>query len=270
MHRIRKASGEYEEYDREKLVSSLISSGLSKEEAEKVILRIESLGKVESTKEIYDAVRKILLKTYPVAAAKYSMKEAIVKLGPTGFPFEKYVARILKALGHEVETNRLIKGKCVTHEIDLWIDGSRIGECKYHNAKGIYTGLKEAMYTYMRFLDIGEVKELEGVTLITNTKFSSEAIEFSKCYGLDLLGWKYPPGRGLEVLVEDSGVYPVTVLEGILEYDEVKSLVAMGVITVDQLVEGRKIDERAYRIVMELINLSKARERNSLTKGSYQ
>jgi len=228
MRYIQKASGEMEQYSREKLLRSLISSGLDEGSAASIAEEVERMEGIKTTRDVYDAVRRVLLRVNPEAAARYSLKDAIMRLGPTGFPFEEYMAEMLRELGHEVLTHQFIRGRCTTHEIDLLIDNDVIGECKYHNERGIYTGLKEAMYTYMRFLDIGKVRELRGVILITNTKFSDQAVEFSRCYGLDLLGWKYPPGEGLEVKIERSRMYPITMLSGMISEDEIASLVGSG------------------------------------------
>ncbi len=257
MHHIQKASGDYEKYDRNKLLSSLLAAGLSEDRAMEIVREVESSGRISTTRDLHEIVKERLLRRYPVVAARYSLKEAIMKLGPTGFPFEEYIAQVFRSLGYHVETHQFIRGRCVTHEIDLLIDGRKIGECKYHNARGIYTGLKEAMYTYMRFLDIGEIRKLDGVILITNTKFSREAIEFSRCYGLSLLGWKYPRRRGLEAMIESSGVYPITVLSGILRDEEITSLIGSGVISVNQLVMRGRVREEAYQVARELVRFAK-------------
>ena len=82
-------------------------------------------------------------------------------LGPAGFNFESYMAAVLAANGYEIISIRSkVRGKCVEHEIDLSIlskNGDKaMVECKYHNSLGIFTGLKESMYTHARFLDITE------------------------------------------------------------------------------------------------------------------
>jgi|YelNatPaOPRAMG01_1025707.scaffolds.fasta_scaffold78273_2 hypothetical protein len=250
---LEKASGKEELYSREKLIKSLVSSGLDESSAISIAEDVEKIEGIRTTRDLYDAVRSILLRTNPEVAARYSLKDAIMRLGPTGFPFEEYVAEILRELGHGVRTHQFIRGKCVTHEIDLLIDEEVIGECKYHNERGIYTGLKEAMYTYMRFLDIRQVRELRGVLLVTNTKFSDQAIEFSRCYGLDLLGWKYPPGEGLEVKIERSKMYPITVLSGLIPESEIRDLIGAGFVSTRDLIEkGADISEDLLGVIRRL------------------
>jgi hypothetical protein len=255
---LQKASGKEELYSREKLIRSLIFSGLDERSAASIAEEVERMEGIRTTKDLYEAVRRTLLRINPEVAARYSLKDAIMRLGPTGFPFEEYMAEILRKFGHKVQTHQFIRGRCTTHEIDLLIDDEIIGECKYHNERGIYTGLKEAMYTYMRFLDIKEVKKLKGVMLVTNTKFSDQAIEFSRCYGLDLLGWKYPPGEGLEMKIEKSRMYPITVLSGLIPESEIADLIKSGFVSTRDLIERKaEVGNEAMRVIRGLYGRNK-------------
>ena len=117
-------------------------------------------------------------------------------------------------------------------------------ECKYHKYKGIYTGLKEAMYTYTRLLDIHEGyaanhmgAKIETAMLVTNTKFSEDAIAFSECRGIDLLGWRHPERNGLERIVDNQRLYPLTILPR-LEPGEAAALASCGLILVRDLLRS--------------------------------
>ena len=152
------------------------------------------------------------------------LKEAIRRFGPSGFPFEKYVAGILKQLGFSVQINQYIKGQCVRHEIDFLAKEQKyflIGECKYHSLPGGRVDLKVGLIHYARFLDLKSGNSLSKIKseklkirpiIVTNTKFTSKVIEYSECNGIDLLGWKYPAGRGLEYVIESERFYPITIL----------------------------------------------------------
>ncbi|HII36828.1 MAG TPA: hypothetical protein HA319_07570 [Nitrosopumilaceae archaeon] len=83
-------------------------------------------------------------------------------------------------------------------------------ECKYHNFPGIYTGLKESLYTHARFLDLSDVFNNE--MLVCNTKVSDAAITYAKCIGQKLLCWRFPHDKGLENMIEEKGLYPITIL----------------------------------------------------------
>jgi hypothetical protein len=65
------------------------------------------------TSQIFDRVFEFLLKESPQSAIKFNLKRAMERLGPTGFPFEKFVAKIFEFEGFEVKTNQIIPGACV-------------------------------------------------------------------------------------------------------------------------------------------------------------
>jgi len=48
--------------------------------------------------------------------------------------------------------------------------------------------------------------------LVTNTKFTSEALRYCSCVGVELLGWNWPKGKGLEDLIDAKKLYPITIL----------------------------------------------------------
>ena len=149
-----------------------------------------------------------------VLRQKYQLKEAIMRLGPAGFMFENYVGKILTYSDFQIKNIRAkIRGKCAVHEIDL-IAISRnkkfMVECKYHSSHGIYTGLKESLYTHARFLDLKP--RFDEEVLICNTKVSFQAKEYAKCIGQQILSWRYPPGNSLEQIIEKNRLYPITIL----------------------------------------------------------
>lgn len=133
------------------------------------------------------------------------------------------------------------KGRCVEHEIDLAVtkEGIRVMvECKYHNSAGTFTGLKESMYTHARFLDITEGKEdlFEKEMLVSNTKISQDALKYALCVGQQVLSWRYPPEVGLERLIEQKGMYPITILK--LSSLELASFAKIGFMVARQLLKA--------------------------------
>ncbi len=223
---IRKESGEMEEFDPEKVRRAILRSGASE------VLVSEILGEIDgklydgiSTREIFRIVHRLLHRKKPSLASRYDLKGAIMRLGPEGFAFETYIGEILRDYEYKTKLRQFIRGRCVEHEIDVIAEdpnGKRsIIECKYHNAKGIYSGLKVALYTHARFLDIikgfkdGRCEHFDEVWLVTNTRFSPHAIQYAKCKGLKLLGWRYPPEDTLENRIESKGLYPITILHSI-------------------------------------------------------
>jgi hypothetical protein len=69
------------------------------------------------------------------------------------------------------------------------------------------------LYTYGRYLDLKESMGINAPWLVTNTKFSSDVVRYAKCVGINLIGWNYPEGAGLEELVRKADIYPLTVLD---------------------------------------------------------
>ena len=47
--------------------------------------------------------------------------------------------------------------------------------------------------------------------VVTNTRFTEDALLYGKCVGLRLLSWDYPENEGLKDRIDHLGLYPVTV-----------------------------------------------------------
>lgn len=219
------SQGEKEPFSWKKIYLSAQRVGAPKPLARQVANRLErEVYENIPTKEIFRRIRRILLKEERPAGIRFNLKEAIRRLGPSGFTFEKYVAAIFESLGYTVQTNQMIPGQCVVHEIDFLAKKEKevlIGECKFHHLPGLRVDLKVALGDYARFLDLKSgiffrktgLKTLESQPIIvTNTKFSTQAIRYARCMGIKLLGWRYPEREGLEYLIELNKLYPITVL----------------------------------------------------------
>lgn len=226
---IEKESGEKEIFQEKKIFNSSRRAGaseeLAKEVAQKTKKKFSSKSNINS-EQIYNSVLKCLNGRDPVIAAKYSLKRAIMNLGPTGFPFEKYVSKILKEYGYSVEVGKNMNGYCVSHEIDIIAKKASkyfMVECKYHNRAGIPSDIKVALYVQSRFLDIKRAwKERKGqkeifhqAWLITNTRCTTEAVKYALCMNMRIIAWRYPKTRGLEYFIEKKKLYPLTILSSI-------------------------------------------------------
>jgi len=214
-----KYSGKEETFSSKKVYDSVRRSGGSKVLADKIVAEIEKKAYLGiKTSEIYDQVKKGLKKEDIKASLRFNLKKGFRKLGPSGFPFEKYIAELFANRGFKTKINQFIPGHCCTYEIDFTAERDGllyIGECKYRNLYGGRVHSKDALANYARFLDIkGGRKNVKSV-LVTNTKFTSKAIKYSKCVGVDLLGWRFPKGSGLQYLVEKHKLYPITILHSL-------------------------------------------------------
>lgn len=222
-----KASGRPEDFDSKKLVSSLIRAGASEEIAGEIAEKVASqITPRTRTKHIFRMARRLLRRYNRAADMRYSIKRAIYALGPAGYQFEQYFARILRDYGYAVEVNRILDGYCVAHEVDVYAVKDNVGfiiECKYHSSSGTPTDIKTVLYIYSRFMDIRKKFETNsGISLsigqgwlVTNTRCSSEAIRFAECTGLKIVSWRYPQKESLEKMIEERGLYPVTILTSV-------------------------------------------------------
>lgn len=233
-----KASGETEEFDINKIKRTCFKAGATQALANQIARKVQKRSHDGiSTKEILRMTLKLLEKEKPFIAARYDLKGAIFRLGPAGFAFEHLVAEILKEYGYKTKVHSMIEGFCVEHEIDVIAeDRSKryMIECKYHNLPGIYTGLKEAMYTYARFLDLTKASnKFDQPWLVCNTRFSCDAVQYSECAGLKLIGWDYPKNN-LREMIEKKKLYPITMLRK-LERESQEKLSLSGMVLIKDL-----------------------------------
>lgn len=224
--RVVKADGEEEFFDPAKLDASLLRAGASDSARQAVTKKVLSeLRDGMTTGDIYRHAYEYLRETEekPVAA-RYSVKRAVLDLGPSGFPFEQFLAEVLRAHGWSARTGVALTGRCAPHEVDVLAEkeGRRIGiEAKFHNEAGGKTDIKDALYVHARYEDLRRAPEASSRVdegwLVTNTRFTRNAIRYAQCSNLTLLGWDYPRGRGLMEMIEEAHVHPLTCLTTLSE-----------------------------------------------------
>lgn len=248
---LKKASGLLEPVSSEKLTRSLIRCGTPEERAANIARNVlESAYDEMPTEEIRKRVLQKLKDASPVSATLYNLSRAVMQLGPTGFPFEKLVGKLYETEGYRVEINQTRPGRCVDHEIDVvaHLEGkTTFVECKFHNVPGFFVDLKTSLYIKARSDDLANSRHAQSkhatFSLITNTRFSSEALKFGTCSGIDLVGWTHPEnGTGLTRRLERSGLIPLTALTS-LPKRLAAQLMVQGTVTVRDLVD----DSRAWR-----------------------
>ncbi len=225
--KVKKESGEFEPFNRKKILNSLLSSGLEREKADAVIEQVvRTVTPPLTTKKIFRSVKKFMRSADPRSTMKYSLKKAIYALGPSGYPFERFISRIMEADGYRTRVGQFVKGRCVTHEVDVVAHKDStcyVVECKFHHNGKTQSNVKTALYVHARYLDIlnsgkacpgNTENDIKGM-LATNTRFSSEAVKYAECVGLEVLAWKYPKGRSLENLIDLHKTYPITVIPSV-------------------------------------------------------
>ena len=227
-----KASGESVPFSNEKLRQSLQRAGADEDSI--TLVMDEMAGYIQSgmtTHQIFKHAFNTLKKTAKSVAARYKLKQAIMELGPSGYPFERFVADLLKSEGHQVQVGVIVSGHCVNHEIDviaLKEKESFMIECKFHNRPGIKCDVKIPLYIHSRFKDVSHptantYKFTKG-WVFTNTKFSEDAIQYSTCMGLNLTGWDYPFSNSLREMIDRTGLHPITCLTTITSLEKSKLL----------------------------------------------
>ena len=221
---IAKADGTQEPFDERKLVASLARAGADEDAAVSIAQEVaRTLRQGATTGEIYRSAFARLREHRRTAAARYSLKRAVLDFGPSGFPFESYLAELFAAEGWETKVDQIIDGRCVQHEVDVVMEkGGELVyvEAKFHNTAGFKTDLKTVLYVAARQDDIGKGRAL----VATNTKFTSVATQYAQCHGLDLLGWEYPAQNTLHQRIDTAGLYPVTALTTLSRHDKMTLL----------------------------------------------
>lgn len=264
---IKKYSGEYEAFDINKLISSLRRAQADETVIQDIAQRMQAQIKDGmTTKKIYQMAFKMLKAKTRVGASKYKLKKALMELGPTGFPFEKIVGKLLEHEGFATEVGVIVQGKCVQHEVDVIAQKGNnhyMIECKYHSDQGRFCNVKIPLYVHSRFLDVEkqwqrqnghQAKHHKG-GLYTNTRFTSDSIQYAECVGLLLTSWNYPKGNGLKERIDKAGLHPLTALTTMTKAEKTK-LLEEGIVLCKELYENPEL--------LEQIGVPKARYKKIL------
>lgn len=251
--------GNEEPFSSRKLIRSLKRSGANAGIAKKIAGRVEvQLNDGATTSEIFKIARQYLQAEQPQAALKFNLKLAMRNLGPDGFSFEKYIKQLFVNYGFSVKIDQYIPGKCISYETDIVAeDGDTVyfGECKYHNQAGLKVDLTVCMKMFAAQIDVSENyfrgqiaagKKIVPI-IITNAKFTTQAIKYSNCQGIKLLGWNYPKNNGLEKMIESKKLYPITILPSFKSYMN-EAFGSAGIMLAKDLLGIKGIDKFAKRV----------------------
>ena len=251
---ITKASGEQVLYESQKLIDSLTKTGAADSLVKKIVQEVEAeLYPGISSKKIYQKAFSLLRKASRPSAAKYKLKRALLELGPSGYPFEKYMGALLTHRGYEVKVGQVMQGKCVTHEVDVFGVKEKhciAVECKFGNTSHKKVDVKVSLYIHSRFRDLRNrwksLPEYQGYTfggwIMTNTDFTEDAIQYGICAGMKLISWNYPEKGNLKELIEESRLYPVTSLSSLTKAEK-KQLLEKGIVMSKDLPAHQKVLE---------------------------
>jgi hypothetical protein len=202
-----------------------------------------------STQKIYSEAFRLLTNHSKTHAARYHLKRGIMELGPSGFPFETFIGELFKHQGFSVQVGKILQGKCVSHEIDVIAEKDNqlnLMECKYRNQPGIAVDVKTPLYINSRFEDVlanVSLKYSEKIFtgwVVTNSRFTTDAIAYGNCKGMQLLSWDYPFNNSLKDWVDRSGLYPLTCLTS-LARSEKEWLLAKGYVLVKDIYDNEQL-----------------------------
>lgn len=271
---VTKASGEKEPFNPEKLRRSLRRSGADEQVIDQIVADLMSQWHEGiSTKSIFKRAFKMLKRQHRPSAARYTLKQAMFDFGPSGFPFEDFFAEVLKSQGFEVRTRQLLPGACVQHEVDVVAESADTliwVECKYHPMAGSVSNIKIPLYIHSRFRDLeryideqakmDQGPKIEG-WIVTNTRFSDDAMAYGHCAGMRLIGWNYPSNGSLREMVDRANLHPITCLTH-LTRQEKRRLLEQGIVLSKSLrIPGNWADllhlstERRNKVISEARNL---------------
>lgn len=270
MIKIQKYSGEYVDFDLDKLAFSLSKSGATEADVAEIVRKIEpQIYDGMHTKELYKLAFRYLKKKSNTFAARFSLKRALRDLGPDGYYFERWVARLFQHMGYETLHNQLLEGYAVNHEIDVLgkKDGVLIiAECKFRNTTEAKISVTTPMYFLSRFKDVkdksfdnfGTTASVKEGWLVTNVFLTEDAKVFCKYYGLNMLSWDFPEDNSIKALVDNTGLYPITCLTTLNKSDK-DELLKLDCILVKDLIEHQNF--------MNSLNFSNSKKEYILTEA---
>jgi len=219
---VRKFDGSKQQFDKSRIIHTCLRNGASENTALRIAARIERDGyEGMPTKEILNLVWQYLGEHHPESHMRIDLRLALSLLRPKP-DFEEYTSLVLRDLGYSVQSNVILKGKCIEHEIDaIAMKGDRTVyvEVKHHNRAHTYTPLEVSMKVWATHQDLVAGRKLgyhsidfTNALIICNTKFTDHARSYADCVGIEHIGWKSPPSNCLEGIIESRALYPITIL----------------------------------------------------------
>jgi len=259
---VTKADGSKQPFDKNKIVRTCLRLGLTNEQAEEVASKIE--------KQAYDGIptKKILQLVFKFAGSyreaikhQIDLRKSISLLRPKP-DFEKFIGIVFEILGYKTQTNLILEGKCIEHEIDaVAIKDNEIilVEVKHHENFHKYTGLDVFLEVNSTLEDLREGYSLgkhsynfSKAIVVCNTKISDHAKKYAQCRKIEAIAWRYPEEFGLERIIEENKIYPITLLKEI-NIEEVYKIADAGILTLKQLLDDAKIISSKTKIPVKRI-----------------
>jgi len=241
---VTKFDGTQQPFDKNKIVRTCLRMGATRAVAESIAEEIETrIYDGIETKKILQMIFRSLRKHKPVIRHQIDLRKALSLLNPAP-DFERFIQLLLSEHGYEVTPNRIIRGRCVEHEVDAVArkNGKTcIVEVKHHFKYHTPTNLDVSRISRAVFEDVTEGYELglnnlkiDYAMIVCNTKLSEHAKRYADCRGISHIGWSSPPNHDLQTMIEEKKLYPITFLKG-LNAETRNKLASNGVILLRQL-----------------------------------
>ena len=245
MVNVTKADGTIAPFDPEKIVRTCKKMRLSNQECDDILQEIE--GKLYEgipTRKVIHMIIDIGKRHRPHFENIIDLREALGIMRPAP-DFEQYVALIFESLGYKTVTNKIIRGNCIEHEIDvIAMKGSETiyVEVKHHNQFHTFTGLDVVLQMQATLEDLKEgyiskknKYDFTETMIVCNTRVSAHAQNYSLCKDIGVLSWGYPKHKGIETVIHENLLYPVTVIKNISKVAK-EDLSMNGIYTLKQLI----------------------------------
>jgi hypothetical protein len=243
---VTKADGSKQLFDREKVVRTCLRMGANRRIAFEVADKVEArLYNGIPTSKVLQMIFRLLRKHKPTIRHFLDLRKGL-SLMSSKPEFEKFVQILLAHHGFEVSPNQIIRGKCVGHEVDAIArkDGvTYFVESKHHSNYHTPTGLDESRIARAVLEDVTEGfvlgksdLKIDRAMIVTNTRYSEHARRYGKCRNVLQIGWSSPINLGLQNMIEEKELYPLSCLRG-LKSENRMQLVNSGIVLMKQLVE---------------------------------
>lgn len=268
--KVKKYSGEFVEFDVNRLKASLAKSGATPAVVNEIWESMKPfLFEGMSTRLLYKIAFRLLKKEADSFAARYSLKKALRDLGPAGYYFEKWVGRLFEYAGYKTVTGQLLAGNAVSHEVDVVAQNDTemlLIECKFRNTVDARISVTTPMYFLSRINDLqnlafaffGNERKFTAGWLVTNAYMTTDSIRFADYYNVNLLAWDYPRETSIKRRVDHAGLYPVTCLTTLTKAEKDK-LLEHGCLLVKDI-----LDEPAY---LQALNLAARKARRIIQEA---
>ena len=99
-------------------------------------------------------------------------------------------------------------------------------------------------------------RKLNEGWLITNTKFTDQAIKYGECQGIKMIGWNYPIKGNLHDIIEELHLHPFTCLVSLSNIHK-KSLLSHGVVLCTDILNNPHYLKEIGMNPMEIENVIK-------------